>query len=106
MLHKSLQLNKICAFNKQIILIINLLPKQLVINYNLVINDLVLTAWGSSNQTLIIHGVIKFIGAPPPFLFQRGCRLRGQSLDLGSFLWMTELLERSGPGISIIMAGP
>lgn len=65
MLHKSLLLNKICAFNKQIILIINLLPKQLVINYNLVINDLVLTAWGSCNQTLIIHGVIKFIGVPP-----------------------------------------
>lgn len=65
-LHKSLLPNKICAFNKQIILIINLLPKQLVINYNLVINDLVLTAWGSCNQTLIIHGVIKFIGAPPP----------------------------------------
>lgn len=72
MLHKSLPLNKICAFNKQIILIINLLPKQLVINYNLVINDLVLTAWGSCNQTLIIHGVIKFIGVPPTLTLSVG----------------------------------
>lgn len=45
---KSLPLNKICAFNKQIILIVNLLPKQLVINYNLMINYLVLTAWGNA----------------------------------------------------------
>lgn len=47
-LHKSLLLNTICAFNKQIIVIINLLPKQLVINYNLMINYLVLTAWGNA----------------------------------------------------------
>lgn len=65
-LHKSLPPNKICALNRQIILIINLLPKQLVINYNLMMNYLVLTAWGKRcNQTLIIHWVIKFIGASP-----------------------------------------
>lgn len=44
----GLLLNTVCAFNKQIILIINLLPKQLGINYNLMINYLVLTAWGNT----------------------------------------------------------
>lgn len=63
--HKKVcRLIKFCALNGQIILIINLLPKQLAINYNLMMNYLLLTAWGKRrNQTLIIHWVIKFIGA-------------------------------------------
>lgn len=64
---KVCRLIKFCALNGQIILIINLLPKQLAINYNLMMNYLLLTAWGKRrNQTLIIHWVIKFIGASAP----------------------------------------
>lgn len=65
------------------------MPKQLVINYNLVINDLVLTAWGSSNHTFIIYGVIKFIGVPPfppppPSSGSGGGGVVGQSWDSGA----------------------
>lgn len=72
-----------------------------MVNYNLVINDLVLTAWGNCNQTFIIYGVIKFIGVPasPAAPAQGGCGSRGQSWDW-KFSWADQVSSDIRTGCS------